>query len=382
LAGAEESVRRGFQEHFPGSRNVRIFRAPGRVNLIGEHTDYNEGFVLPIAIDLACYIASAPAPGERVRVVSETVQSVFGGSPDSILTFPRMHDWTDYVSGVAKQLHAAGFPIPAVDLYIHSTVPLGSGLSSSAALLVATALAFLNGRSMNKTDLARLCQRAERESVGTPSGIMDQYVSIHGEEDRAILLDCRNVTHRSVELPKDVVIIAVNSMVKHELGRSAYGQRVRECQEAVAQLRAAGRDISALRDVSSADLGPVTGVPLKRARHVTTEDERVIAFLSASEHGDLPEMGRLFVASHRSLQHDYEVSCEELDFLVDTAIGLPGVYGARMTGGGFGGCTVNLVARDSAESFAAGISRAYQKRLKVSPQIYICRPAAGASEIF
>jgi galactokinase len=123
-------------------------------------------------------------------------------------------------------------------------------------------------------------------------------------------------------------------------------------------------------------------VPLKRARHVTTEDERVIAFLSASEHGDLPEMGRLFVASHRSLQYDYEVSCEELDFLVDTAIGLPGVYGARMTGGGFGGCTVNLVARDSAESFAAGISRAYQKRLKVSPQIYICRPAAGASEIF
>jgi galactokinase len=351
------------------------------VNLIGEHTDYNEGFVLPIAIDLACYVASASTDHRILRVYSESERSLFECDVQSISNLRPKRDWSDYVVGVAKQLVAAGFPIAPADLYIHSTVPVGSGLSSSAALLVSSALALLDGRFMDKSALARLCQRAERDFAGTPSGIMDHYVSIYGEQDRAILLDCRSVAHRSVKLPKDAAIIAVNSMVKHELGSSAYAHRVRECHEAVAQLRAAGRNVSALRDVSSSELGPVTGVPLKRARHVTTEDERVVAFLGASEQGDLAEMGRLLVASHRSLQHDYEVSCTELDFLVDTAIGVPGVYGARMTGGGFGGCTVNLVARDSTESFAAGITRAYQENFRVTPQIYICRPAAGASEI-
>ena len=381
MVGAEESLKQRFQEHFGPVQDVRVFRAPGRVNLIGEHTDYNEGFVLPIAIDLACYIASAPGTHGLLRVFSESQHSLFECDVQSIPRSRPKQSWTDYVVGVAQQLVAAGFSIAPADLYIHSTVPGGSGLSSSASLLVSTALALLSGRSMDRVDLARLCQRAEREFAGTPSGIMDQYVSIHGERDRAILLDCRSFTHCSVKLPDDIAIVAVNSMVKHELGSSAYAQRVHECQEAVAQLRAAGRNVSALRDASSADLTPVTGVPLKRARHVTTEDERVLAFLSASESGDVAEMGRLFVASHRSLQHDYEVSCEELDFLVDSAIGMPGVYGARMTGGGFGGCTVNLVARDSAESFAAGISSAYQGKLRVTPQICVCRPAAGASEI-
>ena len=381
MAGPVKSVRHQFSERFSRRRDVRIFRAPGRVNLIGEHTDYNEGYVLPVAIDLACYIAAAPAEGRWVRVVSDAERNAFEFDVNSIGSLHPQHNWTDYVAGVAQQLDAAGFAVASTDLFIHSAVPVGSGLSSSAALLVSTALALLAGRPIDKTDLARLCRRAEGEFAGTPSGIMDHYVSIYGEKDKAILLDCRSVTHRAVELPKDAVIIAVNSMVKHELGRSAYVQRVRECGEAVEQLRAAGRPVSALRDASSTDLGPVTGVPLKRARHVTTEDERVLAFLGASERGDLREMGQLFIQSHRSLQYDYEVSCEELDFLVDTAIGIRGVYGARMTGGGFGGCTVNLVDRDSAKAFAGSISNIYAEKFKTAPQVYVCSPAEGAGEI-
>ncbi len=381
MAGATGSLREQFLSLFPAERDVRIFRAPGRVNLIGEHTDYNEGYVLPIAIDLACYVATAPSDSNCVRVFSESEQTLFEFDVSSIRGARPKHWWTDYVMGVAQQLVMAGFPVAPADLYIRSTVPVGSGLSSSAALLVSTAFAFLNGRHMDGTELAHLCRRAEREFVGTPSGIMDQYVAIHGERDRAILLDCRSVTHRPVQLPKDVAILAVNSMVKHELGTSAYAQRVLECREAVEVLRASGRDVSALRDASSAELSPLAGVLLKRARHVTTEDERVMAFLGASERGDLAGMGRIFVASHRSLRYDYEVSCEELDFLVDTALRLPGVYGARMTGGGFGGCTVNLLAGESVESFTGEISRAYRQMYGITPQVLTCRPAAGAGEI-
>jgi galactokinase len=270
-------------------------------------------------------------------------------------------------------------------LLIKSYVPTGAGLSSSAALEVATAIALLGPREINKLELARLCQRAESQFVGMPCGIMDQYASIFGQESAAIQIDCRNLRYETVTLPANVRIFAVNSRVKHELGSSAYRTRVAECREAVAAISKLNSSVQSLRDVSPSYLEQVQDsvpvVPRRRARHVVTENARVVDFAAAARASDLSEMGRLFIASHRSLQYDYEVSCEELDFLVDTAIKLDGVYGSRMTGGGFGGCTVNLVAPDAVHQFRTVLSDAYQQRYTKSPLFYDCTPAAGAGPL-
>jgi galactokinase len=264
-------------------------------------------------------------------------------------------------------------------------VPEGSGLSSSAALEVSTALAFLHGRAIPPLDLARLCQRAESGFVGMPCGIMDQYISVFGREGSAVEIDCRSLEHRDVNLPAGIAFLAVNTMVKHALASSAYKERVQECAAAVERIRQRFPNVESLRDVtpeqfeSAADLLPE---PIaRRARHVVTEDARVERFADAAERADLQRMGRLMVESHRSLQHDYEVSCAELDFLVDTAIGMEGVWGSRMTGGGFGGCTVTLVRTDVADRFRTEIATAYERRFGVTPQIYECRPSAGAGEV-
>ncbi|MBM3749145.1 MAG: galactokinase, partial [Acidobacteria bacterium] len=257
--------------------------------------------------------------------------------------------------------------------------------SSSAALEVATALALLGDRTMDGLELARLCRRAENDFVGMPCGIMDQYVSVFGREHAAVKIDCRGLDHETVRLPEGVEILAVNTMVKHELGQSAYRDRVRECGEAVEAIRRRKPGVASLRDVSAGEFealaAEVPEVPRKRARHVVTEDQRVEDFVAASRRGDLGAMGELFVGSHRSLQHDYEVSCEELDFLVDTALALPGVLGARMTGGGFGGCTVSLVRPEAVGEFQERITAAYQERFQLTPQVFPCRPSAGAGEI-
>jgi galactokinase len=289
------------------------------------------------------------------------------------------------VIGVARELAAAGYPPQARKLRIRSTVPEGSGLSSSASLEVSCALAMLDGRTIDRLDLARLCQRAERGFVGVPSGIMDQYVSVFGEEGAAIEIDCRSLAHRAVKLPGGAEIFAVNSMVKHALGQSAYRDRVNECAAAVEAIRAVFPEVESLRDVDQrmfAEVEPrLAETPRKRARHVVGENARVSRFVSASGAADLPRMGALFVESHRSLQHDYEVSCAELDFLVDAALGIEGVFGARMTGGGFGGCTVNLVATGEAERFEREIAGRYRKRFDIAPQVFRCRPSRGASEL-
>ena len=377
MVSAPEIVREAFHKRFPESGDCRIFRAPGRVNLIGEHTDYNLGLVLPIAIDLACFAAIAPAGHGKLRVYSENLRTQQEWPMETILNATPTGNWGDYVLGVAQQLLRAGFPLAGADLTIYSAVPAGAGLSSSASVEVSTALALLGGRAIENKDLALLCQRAEREFVGVPCGIMDQYASVHGEHGKALRIDCRSVGHQAVSLPHEVAVMVVNSMVKHHLGVTAYRDRVRECAEAVRELR-----ISNLRDAGSTELGALDGIPLKRARHVTTENERVESFTGAAAAGDLTEMGKLFVASHRSLQHDYEVSCEELDFLVDTAIGLDGVYGARMTGGGFGGCTVNLVAPADVGNFAQEIAAAYKNVYGRVPQVFRFVPDGGAQEIF
>ncbi len=377
-----ETVRKKFADSSAlNNGTLEIYRAPGRVNLIGEHTDYSEGFVLPIAIDLACYVGATEARHGMLRVYSENVEAGREWSLESIEGAKPAGDWSDYILGVAQQIQRAGYPVGAADLAIYSTVPVGAGLSSSAAIEVSTALALLRGRAIDKIELALLCQRAEREFVGVPSGIMDQYVSLYGERGKAVRIDCRSLTHEAVALPAGAAIVAVNSMVKHELGVSAYRDRVRECAEAVEELRRWFPNVRTLRDARSSELAPLTGVPLKRARHVTTEDERVEAFVRAASAGDLVTMGELFVESHRSLQYDYEVSADELDFLVDTAIKLDGVYGARMTGGGFGGCTVNLVVPDRIADFEASISEAYEAAYGKKPQVFHFVPDTGAERI-
>jgi galactokinase len=337
---------------------------------------------LPMAINLCCLAAIAPADHGKLRVYSENLQASQEWPIESIPGARPAGDWGDYVLGAAQQLSRAGVRVDAADIAIYSTVPVGSGLSSSASLEVSTALALLGTRTIAKKELALLCQRAEREFVGVPSGIMDQYASVYGERGKALRLDCRSVSHQAVALPDEAVIIVVNSMVKHELGASAYRDRVRECAEAVEELHRWSPKVHSLRDVTSTELAPLTGVPLKRARHVTTENERVGMFVAATQRGDLREMGNLFVVSHRSLQQDYEVSCGELDFLVDTAVGLKGVYGTRMTGGGFGGCTVNLVACEHAENFEFQISAAYEDAYGKTPQVFRFLPDAGAEQIF
>jgi galactokinase len=274
----------------------------------------------------------------------------------------------------------AGFAIEPANLLIRSTVPEGSGLSSSAALEVSSALAFLRGRAIDPLDLARLCQRAEREFVGMPCGIMDQYISVFGRENTAIRIDCRSLENNAVKLPSGVAFIAVNSMVKHALAGSAYKQRTEECAAAARLLGAAS-----LRDVTPEQLAAgeaaLPPVVAKRARHVVTEDDRVERFVAASVAGDVSLMGRLMVESHRSLQHDYEVSCEELDFLVDTALGINGVIGSRMTGGGFGGCTVTMLRPEAEPFFREQIRSSYRDHFGVEAAIYPIHPAAGAGEI-
>jgi len=373
-----------FRRIYGTADGVRVFRAPGRVNLIGEHTDYNLGFVLPVALDLATYIATAPSLDGKLHIYSEDRQESDEWPVAAIAALtPRRH-WTDYPIGVAQEVIRAGFPLEPANLLIRSTVPEGSGLSSSAALEVSSALAMLAGRRMAPLELARLCQRAERNFVGMPCGIMDQYISVFGEERAAICIDCRSLKHQVVRLPDGAAFMAVNTMVKHELAGSAYKERTEQCAAAVEVVRRRHPQVESLRDVTPAMFeeaeSAMPPIIARRARHVVTEDARVVEFVSACREGAVERMGELFEASHRSLQHDYEVSCDELDFLVDAALGLEGIYGARMTGGGFGGCTVNLMRPDAVGHFEQEISRLYHQRFGIQPRIYPCRPSWGAEE--
>ena len=378
MAGPARVLIEAFEERFKSTPDV--FRAPGRVNLIGEHTDYNFGFVLPIAIDLACYAASAPNRDGMLRIYSMNSEQGREWPVSRVRDLLPSKDWSDYVIGVARQIPN----LRARNVMFYGTVPLGSGLSSSASLEVSAALAL--GWPMSdppSLDLAKLCQAAENKFVGLPSGIMDQYVSVFGRQHAAIKIDCRSLASETVSLPEGAAIVAVNTMVKHELGQSAYRERVAECALAVEEIRDAGAvEVESLRDATEKHLTLINDdLALKRARHVLSENQRVGEFVEASARGDLIAMGRLFVASHRSLQHDYEVSCAELDFLVDAAVEIPGVYGARMTGGGFGGCTVNLVDPAQVDRFEESLHKSYRERFNIDPVFYRVQPSAGAARL-
>jgi galactokinase len=362
-----------FGELYPGSSQPTVYRAPGRVNLIGEHTDYNLGLVLPMAIDLDCLVATAPTSDGVLRVYSENLAQGTQWRVDDVASIMPRDDWSDRVAGIAWALARRGVTVESQNVLIDSTVPLGGGLSSSAALGVSLALAF----GADSNELAQLAHGAETDFVGVPCGIMDQFVSVNGQAGAAILLDCRTLESRAIRLPPGLAIVTVDSMVKHELGRSAYRTRVAECAEAARILK-----IPSLRDATLEDLNRLTGTPAKRARHVVTENLRVEAFATGAARGDLETMGRLALESHNSLRDDYEVSCAELDFLVQSALALPGVLGARMTGGGFGGSTVNFVRPEGVRDFGTALTANYEKHWGKTAEIHLCTPSAGAGKVF
>ena len=370
MAGTAQQVIEAFEARF--ERTPDVARAPGRVNLIGEHTDYNLGFVLPIAIGQSCYVASAPNRRGLLRVYSANFNQSREWPVDQVERLKPAGDWTDYVIGVARQLPLGH----GRDLLIQSDVPLGAGLSSSAAIEVATALALGWPGELPNIELAKLARHAEREFVGMPCGIMDQYAAVFGEANSALLIDCRSLESEPVTLP-GAAIVAVNSMVKHELGKSAYPRRVTECAVAAREL-----GLHSLRDATVNQLAAI-GDPVvqRRARHVLTENQRVLDFVDASRAGDLVKMGRLMFESHASLRSDYEVSCQELDFLVERASKIDGVIGARMTGGGFGGCTVNLVDPAKVETFERSIAAAYLEKFGIDPVFYRVAASDGARRL-
>ena len=366
--------------------NPRVYRAPGRVNLIGEHTDYNEGYVMPVALGFYCWVAISPRDDQKLVINSDG----FSDTAEVELDSPEIHPrktWSDYPVGVALELKRAGVPLRGANLLIHGEVPMGAGLSSSAAIEVATALALAeqSGHSPDRVQLALLCQKAENEFVGARCGIMDQFISLHGRKNHALLLDCRALDFELVAIPECVRLVICNTMVKHEHASSGYNQRRAECEEAVQRLAKVLPRIRSLRDVTLDQLelhrGTLSEVLYKRALHVIAENARVLGATEALRAEDLERFGKRMAESHSSLRDLYEVSCAELDLMVEQAHRQEGVYGARMTGGGFGGSTINLVESRFADAFAENMARGYEKETGIVPQIYICAPAEGAGAV-
>ncbi|MCI0485388.1 MAG: galactokinase [Blastocatellia bacterium] len=365
---------------------ARIFRAPGRVNLIGEHTDYNDGFVMPAAIDLYTCVAIAPRDDRKLLIHSANYSESREFSLDDPDPLPINH-WSDYPRGVALALEQRGYRLRGADLLIKGDVPIGGGLSSSASVEVATCLAMVetSGLSIDRTEIARICQSAENDFVGMRCGIMDQFISCCGRAGHAMVLDCRSLDYRLLPLPEEVKLIICNTMVKHELADSQYNARRQECATGAGHLARRLSGVRSLRDVTMDDLkrysGDLSDTVYRRCRHVVSENARVTRAAEALGGGDLNEFGRLMAASHLSLRDDYEVSCAELDLMVELASKVEGVYGARMTGGGFGGCTINLVEAGRIEEFERTIRQGYKETMGRMPDIYTCVAACGAEEI-
>jgi len=368
-----------------GSR-PRIYRAPGRVNLIGEHTDYNEGFVMPAAIDFSTSVVIDARDDRRIVIRSRNFSETAELDLDQPPARGRGH-WSDYPFGVAVKLEAAGQRLRGANILVRGEVPIGSGLSSSAAIEVATGFALLDiaGARIDRLDLAKVCQQAENGFVGMRCGLMDQFVSCFGQTGHALMLDCRSLAYQPLPLPENVKLVVCNTMVKHELPASEYNARRAECEESVRLLARELPEVRSLRDVTLEDLARTGGefpeVNRKRSRHIVSENARVFAAAAALQCEDLKTFGELMGESHRSLRDDYEVSCEELDLMVDIANQAEGVFGARMTGGGFGGCTLNLVAADSVDLFKQTVASSYAQATGREPEIYVCTAAQGAERV-
>ena len=364
----------------------RVFRAPGRVNLIGEHTDYNDGFVMPAAVGFSTYAGIAPRTDRKLVLQSQEFPGCFEFDLDN-LPQQRNQAWVDYVVGVATVLRRRGIRLEGANLLVNGNIPIGAGLSSSAALEVVSTLAFLSltGTQMPLPEVATLCREAENTYVGAHVGIMDQYISCMGKAGHAMLLDCRSLEFRLVPIPPGLQLVVCNTMVKHDVATSGYNVRRAQCEEGVGYFVKWYPNIRALRDVStemlhehSKDLSPVI---LKRCTHVILENQRTVEAARSLTDRDLARMKELMAESHASMRDLYEISCQEVDIMVDSAQDLPGFCGGRMTGGGFGGCTINLVRTGNASDFAAQIADRYQRATNIKPQIYICSAEDGAQAL-
>jgi galactokinase len=375
----QERVVSEFERVF-GQPPTWVVRAPGRVNLIGEHTDYNAGFVLPLAIDRAVWIALRPDSDGYV-----VVQSLdFGAQAHFRLDTLRNTDagWPEYLKGVAWALQTAGYAVRGWRGVLAGDVPIGAGLSSSAALEMATARAFaaVGGWEWQPAEMALLGQRAENQWVGVNCGIMDQMISACGRAGHALLIDCRSLDSELAPLPADTAVVVLDTATRRGLADSAYNERRSRCEAAARHF-----GVAALRDVSvtlfEARAGELDPETRRRARHVVTENERTLAARAAMQRGDAAELGRLMNASHVSLRDDFEVSSTELNAMVECALEQDGCYGARMTGAGFGGCAVALVAQAAASAFATAVAAAYRTRTGIQPQVYVTAATNGA-EVF
>jgi galactokinase len=361
-----------------------IFCAPGRVNLLGEHTDYNDGFVMPCAIGFSTRVAISPRSDRKLVIRSEDFAEQLEFDLDHLPTRGK-GVWSDYVLGIAVMLKNIGYPVSGASLLVRGEVPIGAGLSSSAAIEVASALALmsLNGNRLPLPEVAKLCQRTENEFIGARVGIMDQFVSCLGRAGHALLLDCRSLEFKLIPIPENIRLVICNTMVKHEHASGAYNRRREECDEGVKILRHSYPKATALRDISLEQLeqhkAEIPAIVYKRCLHVVSENQRVLEGGKYLTDGEVKRFGGLMRDSHHSLRDLFEVSCRELDIMVEIAQSLEGFCGGRMTGGGFGGCTVNLVTASSASRFAEQIAERYQGEIGIKPDVYVCSAANGAS---
>lgn len=377
-----------FQELF-GSVPEFVVRAPGRVNLIGEHTDYNDGFVFPAAIERDVVMAGSRRSDRQVRAYALNFNQSSTFPVDDVTPVTEGREkWSNYLRAMACIFQKEGLERTGVNLVVQGEVPLGSGLSSSAAMLVAAGLAFstASGEKIDPKKLALMAQRGEREFVGVNVGIMDQFISALGQKDHALLIDTRSLDFEAVPLPKSgVSIVIANTNKQRGLVDSEYNTRRAECERAVALLKEVLPGITALRDVSVADFDKyaerLPETTRKRARHVITEDARTLESVKALKSGDIARFGQLMNASHESLKDDYEVSCPELDAMVAAARAVHGVFGSRMTGAGFGGCTVSLVADSAVETFQQEVPAKYKEATGLEAAIYVTTAAQGAERL-
>jgi galactokinase len=372
-----------------------LYMAPGRVNLIGEHTDYSDGFVMPAAIDFATVVAISPRTDGRILVHSVSYDERVDKSVTELLDDGyktlrggREAHWSDYPAGVLWALREHGVAVDkGFSLTIAGDVPIGAGLSSSASVEVATAFAVLGAANvkLQSTKIALLCQRAENAFVGANCGIMDQFVSCCGQQDYAVMLDCRWLEFKLTPIPKDVRIVICNSMVKHSVAGGEYNTRRAEIEAGTKILSSHRSEIKALRDATVGDLAKWgSEMPpnvLKRCRHVVTENARVLAATEAFRVSNLTHFGELMRQAYVSLRDDFEASCKEIDILVELAVKQPGCFGARLTGGGFGGCTVNLVDATHVEEFTAAMRAGYLAATGINAEIYTSRASNGAHAI-
>jgi galactokinase len=378
-----ERARRRFAERFGAGPAPRVAVAPGRVNLIGEHTDYNDGYVLPMAIARAAVVVFRPRADRILRGHAVAFDETRERALDA-LDAPGGHDWLSYVAGVAWAFAAEGLAVPGLDVVVDGDVPLGAGLSSSAALEMATARALCAAGEIawEPVRMARLGQRAENQFVGMNCGIMDQFASAVSEEGTALLLDCRSLETRAVPVPEDAAVVVMDTGARRALAGSAYNDRRAACERVVAHLRALDPSVRALRDVTPALLergrAGLDPIDYRRAGHVVPESRRPVEMAKAFETGDLAAAGRLMNDSHFSLRDLYEVSCEELDLITEIARRQTACFGARMTGAGFGGCAVALVRADSVGPFCEAVLGTYTGRIDLPAALYPCRPMAGA----